>query len=1076
MSDTDDDTRAAPAIRDLVATLVAAGDHVAAARLAAQNDDLPRAISLFEQAWRFADALPLAVKLGDRPLAIRLALDAGDVPAALRIAQEIPRDASRELLAAAASFVARGRHWEAGRMAERAGDGSLSARYFRRAGSLIDVGRVEESAGRPHEAGIAYEQALASAGNPVEAATAQLALGRLLARLGRHQDAARSLQQAMRVPACRLAAGRALTAELVALGFRVAATEIVARLRREAPELPDSPDEIAALDAADVAASASTVGQLATNQGPLRQRFKVLHSLGAGATSQVYLAEDTLLGHPVALKLLSVGAGARGAERHAYLSFAREAEAAGRLRHPNIVALHDADPAMGLFVFELMPGGTLAERCAREGALPLVAVRRLALDLLSGLASAHQAGIIHRDVKPANVLFDAAGNAKLGDFGAAHLVDFGQTQTGGLLGTVAYMSPEQITGAPIGPQADLYSLGVLLFEAMTGGLPFPGPDIVAQHLGSEPTTPSSRRPGLDAAHDAVLHRALRKAPAERWNSAADMSTAIRSWPVVDPTLPVSPLVTPESEPAEIEIPASVPDVPLGRSPSGLLWRREHPRLGRSVLVEIRSEAVEGEALVALQTLAAVGGPHVQRVLGLSDDGREVTYELVEGRDFDLADFTDLADLAPSTLHALATAEQALSSAGQIGPKPRRVVLTPGGPVYLVVEPLDDDSPLHLLFFFSSFFPRVLLPGSRCWPPLAFFFPGLLGLGHRNGRGRSGVSRLVAKHQVAESVKRVEVAHQRRRPSRRLLSLALRNIHAEHVDSPHVTHAGRQFRRFRLVHPLGVDERQRQLHGPALVLVVVLVQGAVDDDLGVDLRVPRIGLFLRVDRVLVLAVLGQVGVEHVAVRGDLKLDVGLAVPVGVDHQLDRFLGPQLVVALCQVRPDVGVGVFEGDVQELVVPQEFRLGVLVGGLPFIVLTNGPVEGASFHAGSSNLPSILIGFDIRRATMRLRALSGFATTLTGIVAASTRLSPSLAPLLTVKRVGPRQRPTYTITDSCVQVAGSVMVCWSRMISPGFHWLTAYLPPTGPWSALMKPWWFGPSMCVKTRQPSPGDATNFQ
>jgi tetratricopeptide (TPR) repeat protein len=686
MSDSDDDAHAPTATHDPVAALVATGDHIAAARLAVEKHDLPRAISLFERAWRFADALPLALELGDRPLAIRLALDAADAPAAVRIASEIPRDAPTELLAAAASFVARGQTWDAARMAERAGDPSLAAKYFRQAGSQIDVGRVEELAGRPYQAGVAYEQALAGAGTPDEAATAHLALGRLLARLGRHQDAARSFQHAMRVPAHRLAAGRALTAELITLGFRVAATEIVARLRREAPELPDSPDEIAALDAADVAASASTVGQLATNHEPLRQRFKVLHALGAGATSQVFMAEDTLLGHPVALKLLSVGAGARGAERLAYLSFAREAEAAGRLRHPNIVALHDADPTVGLFVFELMSGGTLADRFAREGALPPSVVRRLALDLLSGLASAHQAGIVHRDVKPANVLFDAAGNAKLGDFGAAHLMDFGQTQTGGLLGTVAYMSPEQITGAAIGRQADLYSLGVLLFEVLTGSLPFPGPDIVAQHLGSEPPTAASRRPGLTTAHDDVLLRALRKAPGERWNSAAEMSAAIWSWPVVDSSLSVSAGTTCGVSGAKSDTPASIPDVPLGRSAAGLLWKREHQALGRAVLVEIRSEAVEGEALMALQALAAAGGPYVQRVLALSDDAREVTYELLEGREVDLS---QISDLAPAALPALAEAERALTFGGERGSTPARVVLTSGGPVLMIVKSQDD---------------------------------------------------------------------------------------------------------------------------------------------------------------------------------------------------------------------------------------------------------------------------------------------------------------------------------------------------------------------------------------------------
>ena len=663
-----------PSAADEVAALVAAGDHVGAARRAAAAGDRARAIALYERAWRFSDALALAMELGDRPLAIRLALDARVPATAARLAEAIPREAVDELRAAAAAFGARGSNWEAARLAERAGDAGLAALHFRRAGSAIDVGRMEELAGRPREAGMAYEQAIAGAGTAEEAAAAHLALGRLLGRLGRHQDAARSLQQAMRWPALRLTAGRVLTAELLALDHRIAAAEIAARLRRDSTELPESPEELAALDAPDAAASTSPVGQMGAEPGLLRRRFKVLRSLGAGATSAVYLAEDTLLGQLVALKLLSVGAGARGAERQAYLRFAREAEAAGRLRHPNLVALHDADPSMGLFVMELMAGGTLADALRDRGALAPATVRRLALDLLSGLQAAHDLGIVHRDIKPANILFDGVGNAKLADFGAAHLIDFGQTQTAGLLGTVAYMSPEQISGTAIGPAADLYALGVTLFEALTGRLPFPGPDIVGQHLGEEPPRPSDHGGGLGAMHDAVILRALRKVPEERWRSAADMAEMIRVWPADAASESVSPppaaatSVTAEAAAS----PAATPtDVAVGRSPRGALFRREDPRLGRPVLVEVLDVAAQGETLAQLRALAAAGGPHVQRLLALSDDGTTVTYEVCEGTDVD-------ADAL-----AAGNPEQA-SVIREVMGEALRAVQTPGGPVLLIV--------------------------------------------------------------------------------------------------------------------------------------------------------------------------------------------------------------------------------------------------------------------------------------------------------------------------------------------------------------------------------------------------------
>ena len=377
--------------------------------------------------------------------------------------------------------------------------------------------------GRLREAGLIYERLIAQ-GSAEESGAARLALGRLLARVGRTEDAARHLQAAARIPAWQTQAWRALCGPLLALGLRGAAAELADRLRARDPASPPTPDEIASLEEAHGEAAAGGSGELGG-------RYQLRRLLGAGAVGRVYEAFDNLLGAAVALKLVAVGGGTGDNERQAYARFAREAEAAGRLRHPNIVALADANAGAGLFVFELMIGGTLADRLAAEGPLTPAAARRLALDLLAALAAAHERGIIHRDVKPSNVFFDAAGNAKLGDFGSAHLADFGQTQTGGFFGTVAYMSPEQITGAPIGHAADLYALGATLLEALTGSPPFLGPDLVAQHLGEAPPSPSARRPGLAPAHDAVLARALAKSPAERFASALEMAEAVLAWPV-----------------------------------------------------------------------------------------------------------------------------------------------------------------------------------------------------------------------------------------------------------------------------------------------------------------------------------------------------------------------------------------------------------------------------------------------------------------------------------------------------------------------------------------------------------------
>ena len=694
MANTDDDAaRSAAAEADPVAAALAAGNHLAAARLAVARGEPARALDIYDRLWRFADALPLALQLGRRPLAIRLALDLGDPRRAAEIAAAIPRDASAELSAAAAAFAARGRHLDAGLLAERAGERATAAVWYRRAGSLLDAGRLEESAGRPHEAALAYEQARARAGSDDERGAADLALGRLLARAGRSADAARAFQRALRVPAHALAAGRALVGALVNLGYPVAANEIAVRLRRDHPQLPASLEELAALDAVEAAAGAFPPVARAGDDAPAERRFRVLRALGAGATSQVYVAEDTLLGHPVALKLLAFGASGGGADGQAYARFSREAEAAGRLRHPNIVALHDADPAAGLFVWELMSGGTLAERLQDGVPLSLAAVRRLALDLLSALGAAHEQGIVHRDVKPANVLFDAAGNAKLSDFGVAHLADFGQTQTGGLMGTVAYMAPEQISGGRIGPAADLYALAVTLFQALTGRLPFLGPDVVAQHLAETPPAPSQLRPELTAEHDAVLLRALRKAPEERWETARDMRDEIRRWSIEEPAAAalVAQPFTPAPAPAVsgADAPGMVSEVPLGRSAHGLLFARDDPRLGRPVLLERWDVPLAGDALERVRAVAALGGPFVQRTLALGDDDLTVTYERIEGPRQRLAALAPLlAKLPGEHAAALTRAHAALVALGAIAPGAVEVVWSAGGPVLQVVTACD----------------------------------------------------------------------------------------------------------------------------------------------------------------------------------------------------------------------------------------------------------------------------------------------------------------------------------------------------------------------------------------------------
>lgn len=665
--------------------LVRAGRHEEAATLAEAEGAWAEALGLYEKLWRFDKAWPLAEALGDLPRAVRLALEARAPEHARRLAARVAPEDTDALLKVAQAFAGRGQFEAAAAMAERAGDRLRAADLYRRAGlpiaaagALVAAGRLRDAA-RLLETVIATADPAAGVTSASERAQAELAMGKLLARLGRAWDAARALQGAAQHPEVRQEARRHLCGVLLDLGLRHAADEVALRLHREDPQSPRA--------ALDVAAN------LPTDAREVPERFAVDRLLGAGSIGRVYLAHDRLLDRPVALKALSVGA--TGAEEQALARFVREAEAAGRLRHPHIVALHDVDLSAGLLVFEYLNGGSLAQHLEQGDALPLAKVRRLGLELLDALTVAHEADIVHRDVKPANVFLDAAGSAKLGDFGAAHLLDFGQTQTGGLIGTLAYLSPEQVTGDRIGPQADLYGLAATLFEALTGRPPFLGPDFVSQHLAEPPPLPSALLPSLPAdaaaAVDAVLIRALAKAPEERYASTRAMAAALASWPVESAleTLVAATTVPLPALPAPEAVAHVQPEVlaVLGAAEDGHLRLELDPRTEREVVVWRPHEPLQGERLRLWQKLAACGGPRVQRVLGLADArgqvGAQVLFERLEGPE------VPVVQLGAPEARAL---EDALSELASLLPHPPRVVSTLSGPVVLLQPPLRDREP------------------------------------------------------------------------------------------------------------------------------------------------------------------------------------------------------------------------------------------------------------------------------------------------------------------------------------------------------------------------------------------------
>jgi serine/threonine protein kinase len=220
-------------------------------------------------------------------------------------------------------------------------------------------------------------------------------------------------------------------------------------------------------------------------------RYRIVRKLGTGGMANVYLAEDEVLGRRVAIKILN--------DRHAgddqfVERFRREAKNAASLSHPNIVSIYDRGEAEGTYyiAMEYLDGRSLKELIVARGPAPVNVAIDYARQILAAIRFAHRHGIVHRDIKPHNVLVDAEGRLKVTDFGIARAGTSQMTEAGSIIGTAQYLSPEQAKGAPVDQTSDLYSVGVVLYELLTGVVPFSGDtpvEIAMKHLSVTPEPP-----------------------------------------------------------------------------------------------------------------------------------------------------------------------------------------------------------------------------------------------------------------------------------------------------------------------------------------------------------------------------------------------------------------------------------------------------------------------------------------------------------------------------------------------------------------------------------------------------------
>jgi serine/threonine-protein kinase len=366
-------------------------------------------------------------------------------------------------------------------------------------------------------------------------------------------------------------------------------------------------------------------------------RYRVISRLGSGGMADVYLAQDQLLGREVAVKVLHH----HFAEDHEFVErFRREASSAAGLSHPNIVAIFDRGEWNGTYyiAMEYVAGRTLKAIVREQGALDPASAIDIVVQILRAARFAHKRGVIHRDLKPHNVILDEEGRARVTDFGIARAGASDMTLTGSIMGTAQYLSPEQAQGLAVSAASDLYSVGVILYELLTGVVPFEGETAVAiafKQVSAEPLPPSALRQGIPASLDAVVLRVLAKDPAQRYADADELIAALERERQALPALSAT-TAAPDSYAQHaagayagagwlLAAPATG-EYELESDPAALQERRRRRR--RSMLWALAIVLVAGAVALALVLTHSTQSASVPKVTGQTEQAAGATLRAV----------------------------------------------------------------------------------------------------------------------------------------------------------------------------------------------------------------------------------------------------------------------------------------------------------------------------------------------------------------------------------------------------------------------------------------------------------------